>query len=217
MGTFVYICMCAQLWPTLYDPMGCSLLGSSFHGYSMQEYWSGLSFPPPGDLPDPGIEPCVSCMGRQILYCCTTWEPLFTYIFYNCSTISSVEIRRSEITGSKWKVILFIFSFFKIYFNWRLITLQYCGGFCHTFTWISHGYTCVPHPDSPSHLPPYPIPQGHLSAPALSTLSHASDLDWRSVSTLFSQIIPPSPSPTESKSLFFTSVSLLLSHIQGHC
>ena len=35
------------------------------------------------------------------------------------------------------------------------------------------------------------------------------------VSLLFSQIIPPLPSPTESKSLFFTSVSLLLSHIQG--
>ena len=31
----------------------------------------------------------------------------------------------------------------------------------------------------------------------------------------FSQITPPSPSPTESKSLFYTSVSLLLSHIQG--
>ena len=25
--------------------------------FSMQEYWSGLPFPPPGDLPDPGIEP----------------------------------------------------------------------------------------------------------------------------------------------------------------
>ena len=69
-----------------------------------------------------------------------------------------------------------------IYFNWRLITLQYCSGLCHTLTWISHGCTWVPHPDPPSHLPPHPIPQGHPSAPALSTLSHASNLDWWSVS-----------------------------------
>ena len=26
-------------------------------GFSRQEYWSGLPFPSPGDLPDPGIEP----------------------------------------------------------------------------------------------------------------------------------------------------------------
>ena len=26
-------------------------------GFSRQEYWSGLPFPPPRDLPDPGIEP----------------------------------------------------------------------------------------------------------------------------------------------------------------
>ena len=26
-------------------------------GFSRQEYWSGVSFPSPGDLPDPGIEP----------------------------------------------------------------------------------------------------------------------------------------------------------------
>ena len=36
------------------------------------------------------------------------------------------------------------------------------------------------------------------------------------VSMLFSQITPPLPSPTESKILFYTSVSLLLSHIQGY-
>ena len=33
-----------------------------------------------------------------------------------------------------------------------------------------------------SHFPPHPIPQGHPSAPALSTLSHRSNLDWQSVS-----------------------------------
>ena len=27
-----------------------------FMGFSRQEYWSGLPFPPPGDLPDPGME-----------------------------------------------------------------------------------------------------------------------------------------------------------------
>ena len=46
-----------QLCPTLCDPMDYSLPGSSIRGFSRQEYWSGLPFPSPGDLPDPGIEP----------------------------------------------------------------------------------------------------------------------------------------------------------------
>ena len=37
--------------------MDCSPPGSSVHGILQQEYWSELSSPPPGDLPDPGIEP----------------------------------------------------------------------------------------------------------------------------------------------------------------
>ena len=44
-----------QLWPTLCNPMDCSLLLSM--EFSRQEYWSGLSCPPPGDLPGPGIKP----------------------------------------------------------------------------------------------------------------------------------------------------------------
>ena len=75
------------------------------------------------------------------------------------------------------KVVLLLF-----FFNWRLITLQYCGGFCYTFTWISHGCACVTHSEPPSHHPPHPIPQGHPSAPVLSTLFQALNQDWRSIS-----------------------------------
>ena len=62
------------------------------------------------------------------------------------------------------------FSFFPFTFiSWRLIALQYCSGFSHTLIWISHGFTCVPHPDLPSHLSLHPVPLGLSSAPALST------------------------------------------------
>ena len=50
------MCSVAQSCLTLCDLEDYSLPGSSVHGIS-QEYWSGLSLPSPGDLPDPGIEP----------------------------------------------------------------------------------------------------------------------------------------------------------------
>ena len=40
-------------------------------GFSRQEYWSGLPFPPPGDLPNTGIKAAwlmPTCMGRWVLY-----------------------------------------------------------------------------------------------------------------------------------------------------
>ena len=81
--------------------------------------------------------------------------------------------------------LFFFFGLKKIlfvYLNWRLITLQYCNEFCCTLTLISHGCTCVPHPEPHSHLPPHLIPQGHSSAQALSALSHALNLGWQSSS-----------------------------------
>ena len=54
------------------------------------------------------------------------------------------------------------------FISWRLITSQHFSGFCHTLTWISHGVTCIPHPNPPSHLPLHPIPLGLPCAPGPS-------------------------------------------------
>ena len=46
-------------------------------GFSRQEYWSGLPFPPPGDLPDPGIKPMSltsPALAGGIFTTSATWE-----------------------------------------------------------------------------------------------------------------------------------------------
>ena len=49
--------MPVQLCPTLNDPWTVDCQGPLFLGFPRQEYWSGLPFPTPGDLPDQGIQP----------------------------------------------------------------------------------------------------------------------------------------------------------------
>ena len=78
-------------------------------------------------------------------------------------------------------LIFIIFKFKFIYFNWKLVTLQYCIGFAihqHESTMDVHVF----HPEPPFHLPSHTIPLGHPSAPAPSILYQASNLDWRFVS-----------------------------------
>ena len=56
-------------------------------GFSRQEYWSGLPWPPPGDLPDPGIEPISlksPALAGGFFITNTTWEaPLFFMESFN--------------------------------------------------------------------------------------------------------------------------------------
>ena len=66
-----------------------------------------------------------------------------------------------------WMGLVCCFFFF--FFFLLLFYFFYCSGFCHTLTWLSLGYTCIPHPDPPSHLPLHPIPPGLPSAPGPST------------------------------------------------
>ena len=48
-------------------------------GFSRQGYWSGLPCPPPGDLPDPGIQPtsfAAPTLARGFFNTSSTWEAL---------------------------------------------------------------------------------------------------------------------------------------------
>ena len=63
----------AKLCLTLCDPMECSPPGSFSMRSPRQGYWTGLPFPSPGDLLDPGWNLWL-LLGRQTLYHCTTWQ-----------------------------------------------------------------------------------------------------------------------------------------------
>ena len=64
--TYTYVCLCmygggghlvAKLCLTLVTPWTVAHQAPLSMGLPRQEYWSGLPFPPPGDLPNPGIKP----------------------------------------------------------------------------------------------------------------------------------------------------------------
>ena len=85
------------------------------------------------------------------------WDHFKTRLLLPVIWINSVSTEKIKNKKNKTRLLFFLmllnnFIFFPfIFISWRLITLQYCTGFCHTLTWISHGFTCIPHPDPPSH------------------------------------------------------------------
>ena len=73
----VHGCVCAKLLqscPTLCNPMDCSLPGSSVHGSLQARILEQVPFPPPEDLPDPGIEPTSPALAGGFLTTGTAWE-----------------------------------------------------------------------------------------------------------------------------------------------
>ena len=149
----------------------------------------------------------------------TFWTIIQTYIHnsfymtvYTCqknNMKNKLQIGRKYIQSSYvtriWQSRKYIFFKF-ISISWRQITLQYCSGFCHTLTWFSLGFTCVPHPDPPSRLPPPPIPLGLPSPPIWALVSCIQpglvicfNLDSILVSMLFPQTFHPHLLPQSPK------------------
>ena len=52
----MHVCQVASIGLTLCDTMDCSRQAPLSMGFPRQEYWNGLPFPTPRDLPDPDIE-----------------------------------------------------------------------------------------------------------------------------------------------------------------
>ena len=108
---------------------------------------------------------------------------------------------------NEYGVLSYFFSFARTYFIYLFFCFTILYWFCHASTWIRHRCTRVPHPEPPSHLSPHPIPLGHPSAPALSILNHASNLDWWFVSHMILYMFQchspksshPCPLPQSSK------------------
>ena len=108
-----------------------------------------------------------------------------------------------------WVTLLSFFFFFN------------CSGLCHTLKWISHGFTCVPHPNPPSHLPLHPIPLGLPSAPGPSAcLMHptwAGDLFHPRQYTCFDAVLLKHPTLAFShrvqKTVLYICVSFSVLHI----
>ena len=149
---------------------------------------SACSAGDPGSIPGSGRSPGDG-NGNPLQYSCLensvdrrAWQVTVHAVTQNqtwlTNTFSFILIQLIHIWILYWRIatsffflsrILSSLFFPFIFISWWLIMFQDFSGFCHTLTWISHGFTCVPHPDPPSHLPPHPIPLGHPSAPALST------------------------------------------------
>ena len=96
----------AQSCPTLCDPTDYNLPGSSLHGISRQEYWSGLPFPSPGDLPDPGIEPRSPAFQADAL----TFEPPLRCLILSHKSPRLCLIFQSFFCFSVWIASIDLFS-----------------------------------------------------------------------------------------------------------
>ena len=101
--------VCSVMCPAVFDPMETVAHQVPLSmGLSRQEYWSGLPFPPPGDLPDPEIEPASPVSPALAGRIFTTVPPGKSWGSLNCFTL--VFLRFCQETLS-WLAVLMYRNF----------------------------------------------------------------------------------------------------------
>ena len=115
---------------------------------------------------------------------------------------------KEQLTWNReWNVdtkLRFIFFSFFFLFKILFLNVTILYWFCQISKWIHHRYTCVPHPESSSLPIPslwvIPVHQPQASSIVHRTWTGNSFHIWYYMCFMpFSQIFPPSPSPTEPK------------------
>ena len=144
----------------------------------------------------------------------------FNRRLFSSSSLSAIKV----VSSAYLRLLIFLPAIFFFLFS-LFLEANYNIWWFFPYIHMNQPWVYMRSPSWPSLPPPS---SSHLSGSSQCTspehpvsciepgLAICFTYDNIHVSMLFSQIIPPSPSPTESKRLFYTSVSLLLSHIQGY-
>ena len=92
----------------------------------------------------------ISCY-KSMQFSVSSWVSFGSFYF---SRNSLLWLHTLLSFGSAVSSLSFMSKYFLFFFS---IFFLICSEFCHTIKWNSHGFTCVPHPNPPSHLPLHPV------------------------------------------------------------
>ena len=156
--------------------------------FSGQEYWSGLPFPSPGDLPNPGIEPGSPALQADALPSEPPGKPLHTQktnskwikdLYVRYDTIKLLEENTDRALWHKWQQHFYSPQFSSVQFSRSVVS-----------------DSLQPH-ESQHARPPCPSP-----TPGIHSSSSPSVGDAIQPSHPLSSGSPPAPNPSQHQSLF---------------
>ena len=144
--------------------MNCSLPRSSVHGILQQEYWSGFPCPPPGDLPNSGMEPgslMSPAIADRFFTTNATWKALtlpyselilnlknYLRIIHKSTSWFRFKVfvsRQGSSIYSEWCIL----NQFKLSVYWLHSHFCFC---CHLKIWLYISYSSFPETDALNHF-----------------------------------------------------------------